>query len=68
MRMSQIFLETLSGNHLSYAVVLNALCDLEIWFKVTQFQLGLLLALVLLCTKFGENKSNVSRDIEQKPS
>ena len=41
----------MSGNHLSYAVVLNALCDLEIWVKITQFEFGLLLALVLLCTK-----------------
>ena len=58
--MSQIFLDILSGNHLSYAVVLNTLCDSEIWVKVTQFELGLLLALVLLCTKFDEDKSNIA--------
>ena len=49
----QIFLEILSGN---YLVALNDLFDLENDVKVTQFELGLRLALVLLCTKFGEDK------------
>ena len=59
-RIRQIFLEILSGNHLSYVVALNDLCDLENEVKVTQFELGLRLVLVLQCTKLGENKSNVS--------
>ena len=32
-----------------------------------RFKLGLRLALVVLCTKFGEDTSNLSSDIEQKP-
>ena len=44
----------------SYAVIFNALCDLKIWVKVTQFELDLLPALVLLCIKFGKDKSNIS--------
>ena len=47
---------------------LNDLCDLGNKVKVTQFKLGLHLALVLLCTKFGEDTSNISSDIERKPS
>ena len=60
-------LKILSGNHFSNAVALNDLCDLEIEVKVTQFKLGLHLALVLLCTKFGEDTSYISSDIERKP-
>ena len=67
-RILQIFLQILSGNHLSYVVALNDLCDLENEVKVTQFELGLCLALVLLCTKFGEDTSNISSDIERKLS
>ena len=54
--------------HLSYTVALNDLYDLENEVKVTQFKLGICLALVLLCTIFGEDTSNSSSDIEQKPS
>ena len=39
-----------SGNHLSYPVTLSDLCYLEKKAKVTRFDLGLLLALVVLCT------------------
>ena len=39
--------------------------DLEIEVKVTRFELGLCLDLVLLCTKFGEDTLNSSLDIEQ---
>ena len=60
MRIRQIFLEILSGNYLSYVVALNDLRDLENEVKVTQFKLCLRLALVLLCTKFGEDTSNIS--------
>ena len=62
-----MFLQILSGNHLSHVVDLNDLCDLEKEVKVTQFKLGLCLALVLLCIKFGENTSNISSEIEWKP-
>ena len=68
MRIRQIFLKILSGNHLSHVVALNVLWDLENEVKVTQFALGLSLALVLLCTMFGEDTSNISSDIEQQPS
>ena len=44
---------------LSYVGGLDDLCNLEIEVKVTQFELGLRLALVLRCTKFGENMSNI---------
>ena len=67
-RICTMFLQILSGNHLSYVGALNDLCDLENEVKVTQFELGLCLFLVLQCTKFGEDMSNVSRDIEWKPS
>ena len=59
-RIHQIFLEILSGNHLSYAVALKCLCNLENEIIVTRFELGLHLVLVLQCTKFGEDKSNIS--------
>ena len=59
-RIRQIFLAILSGNHLSHAVALNEICDLEINVKVTGFELDLRIPLVLLCTKFGENTSNIS--------
>ena len=49
-------------------MTLNDLCNLENEVKVTQFEFGLQLALVLLWTKFGEDMSNISWDIEQKPS
>ena len=39
-------------------------CDLEIKVKIEH---GLPLALVLLCTKFGEDTSTISSDIERKP-
>ena len=54
-RISHILLQILSENHLSSADTLNDLCDLENEVKVTQFELGLCLALVLLCTIFGED-------------
>ena len=59
-RIDQIFLQILSGNHLSHADALNNLCEVEIDVKFTRFELGLWLALVLLCTKFDENTSNIS--------
>ena len=46
-------------NHLSYAVALNDLCDLQTTVKVTQFECDLYHSLVLLCTKFGEDTSNI---------
>ena len=49
-----MFLQILSGNHLSYVVALNDLCDLENEVKVTRFELGLHLVLVLQCTNFDE--------------
>ena len=55
MRISHIVLQILSGNHLSYAITLTNLCDPENKVMVTQFELGLRLALVLLSTKFGED-------------
>ena len=42
-----------------YAVALNDLCGLENMIKVTQFKLGLRLALVLRCTKFCKNTSQI---------
>ena len=50
-----------------YAVALNDLYDFENEIKVTWFEHGLRPALVLLCTKFGEDMSYISSDIEQKP-
>ena len=67
-RISRIFLQILSGNHLSYAIGLNELCALENKVKLTWFEIGLRLALVVLCTKFGEDTSNVSLDIERNVS
>ena len=64
----QIFLEILSRNHHSYVVALNDLCDLENEVKVTRLEGCLRLALVLLYTKFGEDTTNVSSNIERKPS
>ena len=54
-----------SEMYLSYPVALNDLCDgdLENKVKVTQFETGLCLVLVLLCTKFGEDTCNISPDI-----
>ena len=68
MRIRQVFLQILSRNHLLYATALNDLCDLKIEDRVTQFKLGFCLALVLLCTTFGEVMSNISSDIERKQS
>ena len=51
MRICQIVLQISSGNHLSYIVDQNDLFDFENDVKVTQFELGLRLALVILCTK-----------------
>ena len=45
-----MFLQILCGNHLSYAVALNNLCDLENEVKVTCVEGGPCLALVLLRT------------------
>ena len=59
-KIRQILLQILCQNHLSHAVVLNELCDLEIEVNVTRFELDLRLALVLLCTKFGEDRSYIS--------
>ena len=56
-RIRHIFLQLLSRNHLSHAVTLNDLCDLENEVKVTRFKNNLRLAQVLLCTKFGEDTS-----------
>ena len=47
---------------------LNDLSDLGNEVKVTQSKLCLHLALVLLCTKLDEDTSNISSDIERKPS
>ena len=58
----------MSRNHLSDAANMNDLCDLENEVKVTQFKLGLRLALVLLCTTFGEDALNISSDIEWESS
>ena len=63
MRIHQIFLQILSINHLSYAVALNDLSDLENNVMVTWFKLGLRLNLVLLGTKFGKDTSNISSEI-----
>ena len=60
MRIRQIVLQILSGNHLSHVVALNDFCDLETEVNVTRFDLGLYLALVLVCAKFGEDSSNIS--------
>ena len=68
MRIHPIFFEILSGNHVRYAIALNDLGDLENKVKFTQFELGFCLAQVLLCTKFGEDLSNISSDIEWKLS
>ena len=65
-RICQIFLQILSGNHLAYVVALNDLCDPENEVKVTQSELGHCLELVLLCTILGEDTSNISSDIEWK--
>ena len=61
-RIRQIFLQILSGNHLSSVVASNDLCDLENEVKVTWFEVGLRLALLLQSTKFGdrEDMSNIS--------
>ena len=56
-RIRQIFLEIMSGNHLTYVVALNNLCDLENKVEVTRFEPDLHLAMVLLCTKFGQDTS-----------
>ena len=60
--------QIMSGNHLQYVVALNDLCDIENKFSVTLFELGLRLALVLLCKIFGEDTSIISSDIEWKPA
>ena len=52
---NQIFLQIFSRNHLSRAVALNDLRDLENNVRVTRFKFCLCLALALLCTKFGED-------------
>ena len=52
----------------SHVTALNDLCDLENKVNVTPFELGLCLALVLPCTEFGEDTSNISSDNELKPS
>ena len=59
-RIRKIILQILRGNHLSYAVALNDLCDLENKVKVTQLKLDLRIAFVLLCTKFGKDTSSMS--------
>ena len=66
-RIHQIVLQVLSGNHISYLVALNDLRDLENKVKVTRFKLGFRHALMLPCTRFGEHTSNISSDIKQKP-
>ena len=48
------------GNHLPYVVALNDVCDLENKVNVTRFEPGLRFDLVLICTKFGEDTSNIS--------
>ena len=58
-----ISFQILSENNLAYAAIPNDLRDLENKIKVTRFELGLRLALVHLCTKFGEHRSNSSSDI-----
>ena len=63
-RIDQTFLQILSRSHLayhlSYVVALNDLHDLKNEVKVTRFELGLHLVLVLQCTNFGEDTSNIS--------
>ena len=48
--------------------ILNDIRDPDNKVNITQFELGLCLALVLLCIKFCEDMSNISSNIEQKPS
>ena len=50
-------------------MILNSICDLENKITVTLFKIGLhhSIALVLLCTNFGDDMSNISPDIEQIP-
>ena len=67
-RIHRVLLQILSGNHLCYAEGLYDLSDLENKVKVTRFELGLCPALVLLCTKFGEDTSSLSSDTQWKPS
>ena len=62
----QYFLRYWAGT-IFHVVALNDLCDLQSLVKIIRFELGLTLALVLLYTKFGEDKSNNSWDIAQKP-
>ena len=64
-RINRTLIQILSRNHLSHAVTLN---DLENRVKVTWFEVSLCLALLNLCTKLGEDTSNISSDIEGKPS
>ena len=47
--------------------ILNDLHDIKNKAKVTQCKLGLRLNLVILYTKFGEDTSNISSDIELYP-
>ena len=80
LRIALVLLCTIFGEHMSniYSDIerktsficqcLNDLCDFENEVGVTQFEVGLRLALVLLCTTFGEDRSNISSDIERKPS
>ena len=51
-----------------FQINLNDLCDLEKEDKVMRFNPGLRLALVPLCTKFGEDASNNSSGIERNTS
>ena len=61
------FCEDIS-NISAYVATLNDLHDLQKKVKVTQLELDLRLAMVLLCAKFGECTLKTSSDIEQEPS
>ena len=58
LRIYEIFLQIFSRHHLSYPIALNDLYHLTNKVKSTRFNLCPLLALVHLCTKFGEDTSN----------
>ena len=52
----KLILQLLNRNY--FQMTLNILCDLQNFVKVIRFELGLRNALMLLCTKFGEDTSN----------
>jgi hypothetical protein len=60
--LGQIFVEILGGNRFRK----SDFCDLENEVKVTRSELGLRPSKVHLCTRFGDPRSNICRDIERK--